>query len=67
MDLYKVIQDLHQELERVNLIIASLEQLQVSGELPVEHRRGRKSMNEGERRTVSQRMKKYWATQRDGK
>lgn len=67
MDLYKVIQDLHQELERLNLIIASLEELQVSVELPAEHKRGRKSMDAGERRTVSQRMKKYWATQREDK
>ena len=72
MDLYKAIRDLHTEKERLERVIASLEELQRSAsELPVvapgSKRRGRKSMDPAERREVSARMKKYWADRRDGK
>ena len=64
MDLYKAISELHQELEKLNLVIASLEELQSTGALPSEGRRGRRFMNEEERRTVSERMRKYWERKR---
>ena len=64
MDLNKAIRGLHEELEKLNQVIASLEQLQSTGTLPAPPHRGRKSMNEQERRLVSERMKKYWAARR---
>ena len=72
MDLYKVIQDLYAEKEKLERVIASLEELQkTGGVLPSAHqaasRRGRKSMSSGERKEVSQRMKKYWESRRQGK
>jgi hypothetical protein len=70
MDLYKVIQDLHAERERLNRVIASLEELQRAPGFdfpsapPVGKRRGRKSMDAAERLEVSERMKKYWSGRR---
>src|ERR1035437_151266 len=72
MDLYKAIQDLYAEKEKLERIIASLEELQrTTGPLPVlpkpAKRRGRKSMNPSERQEVSERMRKYWASRRQPK
>ena len=72
MDLYKAIQDLYAEKEKLERIIASLEELQrTAGALPVmpkpAKRRGRKSMNPSERQEVSERMRKYWAGRRQPK
>ena len=72
MDLYKTIQDLYAEKERLERVIATLEELQASaGILPAlprsGKRRGRKSMNAKERQEVSERMKKYWANRRKQK
>ena len=69
MDLYKAIQDLYAEKEKLERVIGSLEELQRSaGPLPTiaktVKRRGRKSMSSKERREVSERMKKYWASRR---
>lgn len=64
MDLNKAIRDLRAELERLNEVIASLEQFQSTGTLPAPRHRGRKSMPEEERKSVSERMKKYWAARR---
>ena len=70
MDLYKAIQDLYAEKEKLERVIASLEELQrASGAdpVPVEKpgkRRGRKSMSTEERQEVSERMRKYWAGRR---
>ena len=69
MDLYKAIQDLYAEKEKLERVIASLEELQRSaGALPVApkpvKRRGRKSMSSKERQEVSERMKKYWESRR---
>jgi hypothetical protein len=67
MDLYKAIQDLYAEKEKLERVIASLEELQRAAEAasspPAESgkRRGRKSMGSKERQEVSERMKKYWA------
>jgi len=70
MDLYKAIQELYAEKEKLERVIASLEELQrTAGALPVlprpAKRRGRKSMSANERQEVSERMRKYWAGRRD--
>ena len=69
MDFLKVIQNLHIEKEKLERVIAALEDLQ--SENPYSQssylggkRRGRKSMNAEERLVVSLRMKKYWASRR---
>lgn len=73
MDLYKAIQDLYAEKEKLERVIASLEDLQraAGGGIPPVpksgKRRGRKSMSADERLEVSARMKKYWASRRKGK
>lgn len=69
MDLYKAIQDLYAEKEKLERVIASLEELQrTAGDLPLVpktgKRRGRKSMSAQERQEVSQRMKRYWEARR---
>jgi hypothetical protein len=69
MDLYKAIQDLYAEKEKLERVIASLEELQLSTgvvpEMPrAGGRRGRKSMSESERQEVSERMKRYWESRR---
>ena len=69
MDLYKAIQELYAEKEKLERVIASLEELQrTAGSLPLPptggKRRGRKSMNAKERQEVSERMKRYWANRR---
>jgi len=67
MDLYKAIQELYAEKEKLERVIASLEELQrAAGNLPPlgGKRRGRKSMSAKERQEVSDRMKKYWASRR---
>ena len=72
MDLYKAIQDLYAEKEKLERVIASLEELQrTAGSVPVlpkpVRRRGRKSMDSSERQEVSERMRKYWASRRQKK
>jgi hypothetical protein len=72
MDLYKAIQDLYAEKEKLERVIASLEELQrTAGSVPIlpkpAKRRGRKSMNSSERQEVSERMRKYWASRREQK
>jgi hypothetical protein len=72
MDLYKAIQDLYAEKEKLERVIASLEELQRTADsapvLPRSvKRRGRKSMNSSERQEVSERMRKYWAARRSDK
>ncbi len=68
MELVEALRELYAEKERVLKVIAALEELQraTNGELPVpgSNRRGRKSMGYAERREVSARMKRYWATRR---
>jgi hypothetical protein len=71
MDLYKAIQDLYAEKEKLERVIASLEELQrTAGTMPTlppvktAKRRGRKSMSSDERQEVSERMRKYWAGRR---
>lgn len=67
MDLNKAIRDLHEELDKLNQVINSLEEFQRTGTLPTPRRRGRKSMDAGEREIVSERMKKYWESRRKKK
>lgn len=66
MDLHKAIQDLYAEKEKLERVIASLEELQRTAavaQLPKgAKRRGRKSMDAGQRAGVSERMKRYWAS-----
>jgi hypothetical protein len=69
MDLYKAIQELYAEKEKLERVIASLEELQrAAGAAPnlmgSGKRRGRKSMDAKERQEVSERMKRYWANRR---
>lgn len=69
MDLYKAIQELYAEKEKLERVIASLEELQrAAGSIPAAprggRRRGRKSMGAKERLEVSERMKRYWANRR---
>jgi hypothetical protein len=70
MDLYGAIAELLNEKKRLDRLISSLEAMQngvagpALGEAP--KRRGRKHMSEDERREVSERMKRYWASRRDG-
>jgi hypothetical protein len=70
MDLYKAIQDLYAEKEKLERVIASLEELQRAAEAASVtpagsgKRRGRKSMGSKERQEVSERMKKYWESRR---
>lgn len=67
MDLHEVIQELYGERERVDQAIRSLEDLiatESTTERPAVRRRGRKSMNQEERREVSRRMRKYWEQRR---
>jgi hypothetical protein len=63
MDLTKTIEELLREKEKLERVIASLEELQgtAMGAVPQEKRPGRKFMSPEERREVSARMKKYWA------
>jgi len=67
MDLNKAIRELHEELKKLNEVIAALEQFQDTGTMPQPRRRGRKSMDPEERKIVAQRMKTYWAAQRQKK
>ena len=69
MDLFKALQDLYAEKEKLERAIASLEELQRVGSALAESektkkRRGRKSMGADERLEVSKRMRKYWASRR---
>ena len=64
MDLIKTIEALRCEKDRLERVIASLEELNapdITENARVASRRGRKSMSPEERREVSARMKRYWA------
>ena len=64
MDLNRMIVDLRAELRRVETAIAQLEVLNNGNTPPLPKQRGRKSMGAEERHEVSERMKRYWASQR---
>jgi hypothetical protein len=69
LDLYKTIQILNDERERLDKLIAHLEQLRAAKDdtsrRKTPGRRGRKRMNPAERKEISERMKRYWAARRD--
>ena len=69
MHLYNALQELYAQKHKLETIIANLEELQVANGCEPRQsmgakRRGRKSMGMQERRDVSRRMKKYWASRR---
>ena len=64
MDVGKLIQQLQAEKAAIEAAIADLEALRGPDTTPPK-RRGRKSMGDGERAEVSERMKKYWASRRE--
>jgi hypothetical protein len=65
MDLYRIINELLEERDRVNRIIESLESMSEDGPVVRKPRkRGRKRMDASARRSVSLRMKQYWAKRR---
>ena len=72
MDLYRIIDDLVQERDRLARIIQSLEGMAPATpgsapDRPPGKRRGRKFMDMTARQEVSERMKLYWAARRNGK
>lgn len=68
MDLYRIIDDLVAERNRVQKIIESLELMAVPPDEAAPRsptkKRGRKSMDGAARKEVSERMKLYWARRR---
>jgi hypothetical protein len=65
MDFYEAIRQLHLEKERLDKAIATLEALQRGEEADDSvSRRGRRNMPSEERKKVSERMKRYWASRR---
>jgi hypothetical protein len=61
----QLIQQLREDIEKINHAIASLEQLRDLPFAKLQKRRpGRKSMTPEERNEVSARMKAYWAARR---
>ncbi len=67
MDLYRTIRDLLDERKRLDALIARMEGVQRKQALrepQVKKRRGRKGMDEDQRKEVSERMRKYWAGRR---
>ncbi len=70
MDLYRTIRTLHEERNRLERLIESLEHLHATGKkrgsVSPQGRRGRKGMSADERQKVSERMKKYWSARRSG-
>jgi hypothetical protein len=65
MDLYRIINELLEERDRVNRIIESLELMSEEGPVVSKPRkRGRKRMDASARKSVSMRMKQYWAKRR---
>lgn len=70
MDLNKTIQELYAERDTLDRVIGLLEELQQSASsvpsMQSRSRRGRKSMGDKEREEVSARMKRYWASRRNG-
>jgi hypothetical protein len=65
MDYWAAIRELYVEKERLDRAIATIEALAPGGGLgDTSSRRGRKTMPVEERKTVSERMKSYWAKRR---
>ncbi|MDQ6677355.1 MAG: hypothetical protein M3Z09_08680 [Acidobacteriota bacterium] len=71
MDLDKIIRELQEERSKLDQIVSSLEELQLSSGIDSEKtaaladgRRGRRFMDAAAREEVSKRMKKYWANRK---
>jgi len=67
MSLDRALQELYQEKEILDKAILYMEQLEHSVNnpmLPLRDKRGRKSVPEGERKEISERMKRYWASKK---
>jgi hypothetical protein len=65
MDLTRTIGDLCREKERLERVIASMEELRATMSIPAKGRRGRKSVSLEERLEFSARMKRYWEDRRN--
>jgi hypothetical protein len=67
VDTDEALQQLRDEVNRLDKAIALLESLGLEPQEPKARprsERGRKGMSDGERREVSERMKRYWALRR---
>jgi len=69
MHLYKALKELYAQKQKLEHVIASLEELRLTAsnirpQSAARKRRGRKTMGLEERQEVSRRMKKYWASRR---
>jgi hypothetical protein len=66
MDVEKTLRELYLEKKVLDSAIANLEKrLREGGQNSAPTRRGRKSMSAEERRAVSERMRRHWATRRE--
>ena len=65
MDYWAAIRQLHLEKDRLDKAIATLEALSQGSASESVSRRGRKDMGAEERKKVSERMKRYWASRRN--
>lgn len=64
MDLNRILAYLRAERARLDATIAALEPLAAEQPKPVRSRPGRRNMGPEERKLVSARMRKYWASRR---
>jgi hypothetical protein len=70
VDVYRALRALYEERQKLDQVIAALEDLQRRSAERVEappQRRGRKFMDEASRKQVSERMKAYWAARKADK
>ena len=66
MDVQKTLRELYSEKKVLDSAIAGLEKrLRSASRNSAPKRRGRKSMSPQERRAVSERMRRHWATRRE--
>jgi hypothetical protein len=63
MDLLKILGEMHEELERLNTIIASLEAMETQA-AKSRGKRVTKGMDPAARKAASERMKSYWAARK---
>jgi hypothetical protein len=67
VDVYKALSELHEEKKRLDSAIHALEarlKMVAGKKTQTQARRGRRSMSGEERREVSRRMSRYWASRR---
>jgi hypothetical protein len=63
MDIHRIISQLRMERNRLDGIIKALQSLELE-DPTVPRRRGRRFMDDGDRKAVSERMKRYWEQRR---